>query len=428
MQPQPCRLRVFSRGCVGLALAAASLAEGQRPVCQLAEALVGSVDMHLNEWDTQIEFALNSTHNCSTFLEFVYLSRERIHIELEHIRGNVTLEMEQLQREEGQGAASVTSAVAHMSKASSLVSAHIHIHGALAAARQECLSEHLQLLFLMSMRGLKKLLNSQLRHLWVVFQGTPEHLRKGVERWLTEITQLFEADLRTYESIMVNWQEPKEDIAGAVEGMVDDDAATRSRPGPPLPAFSEREVDGVALSTIEILRRDTFEEWDTQKPLLRSLLRHALSRDTSVADVCAGSGLAADFFNDTGLLTAYAFDLSPNIVLLSKGVVQHANLSEDNLRLWRDFDFVLCLTAARDFGLATDTWAKAWRNIEAHAAHGAVLSCGSGDVRQLALAGAASYAPALRLDEQLTEVLEGAGHTGICAFRRDGAGPTAARA
>lgn len=96
---------------------------------------------------------------------------------------------------------------------------------------------------------MKHLLHAQLRHLWLVFQGTAElvrHIfreshksvclsmfsftfqaanifvndvfrrsaemcRQGAGKWLTEVVDLFEADIRTYESIMVNWRS-KEDI------------------------------------------------------------------------------------------------------------------------------------------------------------------------------------------------------------------------
>merc|ERR1719420_1792637 len=111
----------------------------------MSEALIGAVDMHLDEWDSQIEIGLNSSYNCSTFLEFIYLSRDRIRLQLEYIRGNFSAEDElfKAQGEEGQ---STTWAMIHMSKAASLLSAHIHIHGVLAGARRECLSEHLQLL------------------------------------------------------------------------------------------------------------------------------------------------------------------------------------------------------------------------------------------------------------------------------------------
>merc|ERR1719158_273391 len=112
----------------------------------------------------------------------------------------------------------------YMSKAASLVSAHMHIHGVLGASRRECLSEHLQLLFLMSLRRLKTLLHGELRQLWIVFQGTAELFRQGAGKWLSELVELFEADLRTMESIMVSYIAPEEEAllraAGNAQGVI----------------------------------------------------------------------------------------------------------------------------------------------------------------------------------------------------------------
>lgn len=44
-----------------------------------------------------------------------------------------------------------------------------------------------------------------------VFRRSAEMCRQGAGKWLTEVVDLFEADIRTYESIMVNWRS-KEDI------------------------------------------------------------------------------------------------------------------------------------------------------------------------------------------------------------------------
>lgn len=441
----PLLLLVFGLG----ASVALGQKDGERPVCQIAESLVGSVGSHLTEWDGQIEIGLNQTMNCSMFLEFVYLSRDRIRLQLEYVKGNFTAEDEMF-RARGEEGGSTAWAMTHMSTAASLVSAHVHIHGILSAARPQCLSENLQLLFLMSLRRMKTLLYAQLRHIWIVFQGTAELFRIGAARWLAEVVELFEADLRTFETIMVSWQPPpgEEDEATAstpdaasselgapvvageegAPGSSAGDAVRKAvggRPGPPLPPFSVRESDGVALTTVEILRRDTFEEWDVQKPLLRALLRHVLPRDGQVADVCAGSGKGAEFLNDTGLLTTYAFDPSPNIRLLSKGVVDHARIHAEQVRFWRSFDLLLCLSAATDFGpVGPDAWAKVWQNIDAHALRGAVLSCGSGEVRQQILGAAEQYAPGLRLDEALSERMTTAsGEEGgsTCVFWRSAA-------
>jgi len=416
--------------CVALLAATGTLAaaESQRPVCMMAESLIDSVDMHMADWDAQIDFGLNSSLNCSMFLEFVYLSRDRIRMQLDYIRGNFTAadDVFQAQGEQGQ---STTWAMTHMSTAASLVSAHLHIHGMLGAARRECLSEHLQLLFLMSIKRLKGLLHSQLRQLWVVFQGTSEVFRQGVGKWLNEVVELFEADLHTMESIMVSWEPPAHELqaAGADAAAEAEGGEGRAlladrpaRPGPPLPPYAERESDG-ALSTVEVLRRDTFDEWDVRKLLLRALLRYVLPRDSHIADFCAGSGLAANWLNDTGLVVAHAFDASPNIRLLSKGTVDHAMIQVAPLGLWRSFDLVLCLTAASDFGGHADTWSQLWQNIEAHATRGAILTCGTGEVRQQALGAAERFAPTLHYDTDLSELLDGAAgepREGVCVFWR----------
>merc|ERR1740117_2737213 len=259
-----------------------------RPVCQMSEALIGAVDNHLDDWDSQLEIGLNSSFNCSTFLEFVYLSRDRIRLQLEYVRGNFSAE-DELYKAQGEEGQSTTWAMTYMSKAASLVSAHIHIHGVLGSSRRDCLSEHLQLLFLMSLRRLKSLMHGELRQLWIVFQGTAELFRQGAAKWLSELVELFEADLRTMESIMVSYVPPEEQDALAKAALsAGGDAAKQateraSRPGPPLPAHSDRDADGVTLSTIEVLRRNAFEEWDAHKPVLRALLRHVLPRDGHVA-------------------------------------------------------------------------------------------------------------------------------------------------
>merc|ERR1719456_9422 len=112
----------------------------------------------------------------------------------------------------------------------------------------------------MSLRRLKSLLNGELRQLWIVFQGTSEVFRQGAAKWLSELVELFEADLRTMESIMVSYVPPEEQEALAKAALAaGSDAASQmpersSRPGPPLPPHRERDDDGITLSTIEVLR------------------------------------------------------------------------------------------------------------------------------------------------------------------------------
>ena len=230
------------------------------------------------------------------------------------------------------------------------------------------------------------------------------------EEVASEVVDLFEADLRTYESVMVNWKS-KEEIEANSNG-----SSIPLRPGPPLPPFSTRE-DGIALSTIEVLRRDTFEEWNVPKPLLRALLRYVIPRDSQVADFCAGIGTAASFLNDTGLVRAYAFDASSNIKLLSRNAVEYLRLYSEEAKLWTTFDVTMCLSAAADYGPKPEVWAQVWRNLEANTRRTAVLTCGLGEARQEAMSAAATHAPSLSYDEQLSSQIDEL-HPGTCIFWR----------
>merc|ERR1712216_601259 len=163
-----------------------------------------------------------------------------------------------------------------------------------------------------------------------------------------------------------------------------------------------------------------------RKPLLRALVRFVLPRDSETADFCAGSGRGAEFLNNTGLVTTYAFDPSPNIKLLSRGVVESARPHAVPLKLWRTFDLALCLTAHEDFHVDTEAWAQAWQNFDAHATRGVILSCGTGEVRKIAIDLASKHAPALNLDEALSLQLETAVASkddGVCVFWRSGYAP-----
>eukprot|EP00438_Fugacium_kawagutii_P022879 Skav214826 [mRNA] locus=scaffold1772:84288:90965:+ [translate_table: standard] len=108
---------------------------------------VRSVDVHIKDWDSQIDFALNES-NCSDFLEYVYLSRDRIRAQLDYVRGNFTAEDEAFRLQGAIGGSSAW-AMTHMSQAASLLSAHIHIHGilsgALVASRDEGTATHSRL-------------------------------------------------------------------------------------------------------------------------------------------------------------------------------------------------------------------------------------------------------------------------------------------
>eukprot|EP00746_Dinoflagellata_sp_MGD_P031392 gnl/MRDRNA2_/MRDRNA2_174619_c0_seq1.p1 gnl/MRDRNA2_/MRDRNA2_174619_c0~~gnl/MRDRNA2_/MRDRNA2_174619_c0_seq1.p1 ORF type:complete len:442 (+),score=71.18 gnl/MRDRNA2_/MRDRNA2_174619_c0_seq1:170-1327(+) len=352
-----------------------------------------AVGSHVSDWDRQIAFALNETFNCTTYLEYIFVSRDRIREELTYIRANFTAQHEVLKAQGPVAEQPLTWVMTYASKAASLLSAHLHIHGVLSATRRGCLSEHLQLLFLMSLRRIKGLLTNQLRTLWLVFQGTSERFLTAAEEWLTEVVDLFDTDMRTIESVLIGWV-PNE------TAVID---------------HSPYAADG-SLSTIEILRRDAFEEWDTKKPLLRAMLRHVFPRDSQVADFCAGSGYNAVWFNETGLLTAFAFDGSENIGLITKNAVGHVAL-RSRFTLWRSFDYVFCLTAQEELHGA-ESWAAALRNLDAHATQGLVVSCGSAIQRSEIVGWVAQHAPGFKFQESLTHTVSTAAGDAACVFTK----------
>eukprot|EP00927_Polykrikos_kofoidii_P008999 TRINITY_DN13742_c1_g1_i1.p1 TRINITY_DN13742_c1_g1~~TRINITY_DN13742_c1_g1_i1.p1 ORF type:complete len:430 (+),score=61.07 TRINITY_DN13742_c1_g1_i1:89-1378(+) len=403
---------------VALLTAEVALGDSSRSMCQISELLVDSVDTHLQDWDGQIGLAMNRTFNCSTFLEWVYNSRTKIRTELGYIRGNFTQEDEQTRIVGGEGLPT-TAAMSYLSAASSLVSAQLHIHGHLVVSRRECLSEHLQLLFLMGLRRLKTLLREQLRQLWMVYQGTAELVRDGGGKWLSDVVEFCASDLHTMEELMLTWMPPPSEREAHEVPEGETPPPVSLRPGPPLPPHRVREPNGISLSTVEVLRRDTFNEWESPKSVNQALVRYVLPRDGHVADFCAGTGFLPLFLNDTGLVTAYAFDASPFIKLLTNGTVDHAAFGLEELRFWRSFDIVICLSAATTFAGDPEAWGSAWRTIEAHAFRGAILNCGVGDVRRQALAAAGSFAPGLEIDTLLSARLS-TETLGICVFWRGG--------
>merc|ERR1719473_1969610 len=122
---------------------------------------------------------------------------------------------------------------------------------------------------------------------------------------------------------------------------------------------------------MEALRRDTFQEYVLDQGLLQGLLRHVLPLDATVADMGAGSGQYAKWLNDTGLVTAFAFDGSHDIELITTGAVNSAALDKP-LKLWRKFNWVICLEVAEH--IPADLSATFLRNLDEHAEHGLVIS------------------------------------------------------
>ncbi|CAJ1359499.1 unnamed protein product, partial [Effrenium voratum] len=205
-----------------------------------------------------------------------------------------------------------------------------------------------------------------------------EHLER-LKAWLTEALTLLEADLRTLRTVLQTWRPP---------------SATESR-------FYSHEADG-RFSTMEALRRDTFEEYQLDKGLLQGLLK-LLPRDASVADLGAGAGQYAKWLNDTGLVSATAFDGSPDIHLVTRGVVNLADLGKP-LQLWRRFDWALCLEVAEH--IPAELTATFLDNLDRHTDQGLVITWARPGLQGLGSANPLSQDQALALIRQHTTFTE----------------------
>eukprot|EP00413_Alexandrium_margalefii_P036241 CAMPEP_0204586986 /NCGR_PEP_ID=MMETSP0661-20131031/47803_1 /ASSEMBLY_ACC=CAM_ASM_000606 /TAXON_ID=109239 /ORGANISM="Alexandrium margalefi, Strain AMGDE01CS-322" /LENGTH=510 /DNA_ID=CAMNT_0051596673 /DNA_START=59 /DNA_END=1591 /DNA_ORIENTATION=- len=289
------------------------------------------------------EISVNAM-DCAKLMEFVYVSRQKVWERLERLRVDAG--------DEGRGPLPYRSVLKTLSRGSSFLSAHVHVLAAISSQRAECFSEHVRLLLIVNLRRMKSLATGHLQQLWLVTQDGPEEtattLSKRLREWLTEASGLLDADLRTLRAVLRTWRPPSVDEA----------------------RFYSHEADG-RFSTLESLRRDTFDEWQLDKGLLQGLVRHILPVDAAVGDFGAGSGHYASWLNDTGLVTAYAFDGSPDIELVTKSTVLSADLGRP-LALWRKFDWVLCVEVAEH--IPPDLTGVFLRNLDAHVADGLVIT------------------------------------------------------
>lgn len=312
--------------------------------------------------------------DCARLMEFVYSSRLKAWEQLESDR--------QRYPESGTDTGEPLTwklALRLISRGSSLISAHIHFLAAISSQRTECFSEHVRLLLIVNLRRLKALSTVQVKQLWMVTQdGTTNEKEIGQlsRKWLKDAAELLDADLRTMRTLLRTWRPPT----------------------PEESRFYSHEADG-RFSTMETLRRDTFEEWQQDKGLLQGLVRHILPLDAAVADFGAGSGHYATWLNDTGLVTAYAFDGSPDIELVTKNAVLSADLGKP-LSLWRKFSWTICLEVAEH--IPADLTATFLRNLDAHTEQGLVLSWARPGLQGMGNANPRTEAEVLGLVQQHT--------------------------
>eukprot|EP00434_Breviolum_minutum_P031357 symbB.v1.2.027728.t1/scaffold2866.1/size70932/4 len=360
-----------------------------------SEAFDGSIDL--------------GSMDCAKIMEFVYVSRWKL---WQHLDG----ELAEVNKTSGPTAGGALQTLRFSSRASSLVSAHVHIITAVASQRAECFSEHVRLLLTVSLRRMKTLSTEQVKQLWHAsqdgFANEADHASR-LKAWLSEATGLLDADLRTLKTVLQTWTGQRVFFSYGVGRhlfLTDDDMLTRTPPTLAESRFYSHEADG-RYSTMEALRRDTFEEYQLDKGLLQGMLR-MFSLDSVVADFGAGSGQYAKWLNDTGpvidgLVTAMAFDGSPDIHLVTKGQVALADLGQP-LNLWRRFDWSFCLEVAEHLpSTLTPTFLA---NLDKHTENGLIITWARPGLQGLGTANPLTQDQALELIRQ---------HTGLTHFDQE---------
>ncbi|CAD7929525.1 unnamed protein product [Amoebophrya sp. A120] len=134
------------------------------------------------------------------------------------------------------------------------------------------------------------------------------------------------------QTVLTKWDEVKQEIA--IEAQAHDKVKSH-----------HQNEHGMFLP-YELWRREVFKQWAVDKGLLRGILRHVvddLYAVRSLADFGAGGGHYAKWLNDTGLLTAFAYDGIQGVTDVTKGAVQYWNLVEDQDGHPRTYDYGMCL-------------------------------------------------------------------------------------
>ena len=81
----------------------------------------------------------------------------------------------------------------------------------------------------------------------------------------------------------------------------------------------------------ELWRREVFKQWAVDKSLLQFMLKDVITKENfftgaRMADFGAGGGHYSKWINETGLLTAHAFDGIANVADYTNGRTQYWNL------------------------------------------------------------------------------------------------------
>eukprot|EP00913_Durusdinium_trenchii_P029975 g28089.t1 len=140
--------------------------------------------------------------------------------------------------------------------------------------------------------------------------------------------------------------------------------------------FWGHQEHGMFMNSTVIYRTLFPESAILDKGLLRYLLR-LLPRDTRLGDFGALDGQYSRWLNDTGWVTAFAFDGVTGVTEITNGAVTQVDLAEKNKPLVKDwypepFDWVMCLEVAEH--IPPEHEEQFLQNLGRHASQGLVLS------------------------------------------------------
>ncbi|KAF4698199.1 hypothetical protein FOZ63_012553, partial [Perkinsus olseni] len=114
-----------------------------------------------------------------------------------------------------------------------------------------------------------------------------------------------------------------------------------------------------AFDNLEALKRTTFDTWGLDTGLLRGIMQHIViphynyinSDVMSIGDLGAGGGHYSQWFNNTGIVYAYAFDGINDITNITHGRVSYMDLTSPIISaveqgVGRVFDWVMSIEVA----------------------------------------------------------------------------------
>jgi len=195
--------------------------------------------------------------------------------------------------------------------------------------------------------------------------------------------------------------------------------------------FWGHEDHGMFMNSTVIYRKMFPETAILDKGLLRYLIPHVLPAESSLGDFGALDGQYSRWLNDTGLVTAFAFDGVQGVSELTGGAVNQVDLATTLRIAWHPdpFDWVLCLEVAEH--IPPEEEGIFLENLNRHARAGMVVSWappeieGEGHVNCLPKEESRKRVEMLgfRQDEAATAALRGAAHVpwiaaSVAVYRR----------